>query len=434
MSAGWERFNSPSALVARYRRYPATFSVLAPYLLLILPPAFVFGNSGVWFLIGVALVAIAGTLIAEWILPRPKDLVSTTNVDEYGRALLYLGFCAIAVSSVVGVAAASAGKGSIAVQVGLEQVSPGIITNIDSLVEGWVVVGAGLMFAVHIGGQCTRKVLLISLSVAVFSKVMTAYLTQRTAPLLEFITFIAMMALLLGVVRARTIVVGILATLIIWPTVFEMRNELRVVEGVRVSQVVTAFDRLRFDLQFARAQGLQIPLDIEVPGLLQHPTPIDILRFGLIPRFVDRDRDMVSTGVVINVALGGSDASAYTFGPVTTAYVLEGPLYLFSYYLLLAVLLNLIWRGGTQVTPVRFVLLALVLSGPLGWFSTFPETIIGVLQNLVSALPLLVLLPILRRGHASVPGSRDGDSFERTVGSVRKFRGPVHRGSYYRSW
>ena len=395
---GWERYNNPTELVSMYRRFPATFMVMAPYVLLIVPPAVAYGNLGVWFLIGVALIAIAGTSIPEFLGRAPKGVaIPTENVHEYGKNLFRLAIFAISVGSVIHAAAAFEGKGSIAAQAGLVEASSGLVGAIDSSTKGWVIVGVGLLFAAYVGGQCSRKGMFLTLSIAVVAELMASYFTQITAPLLELVTFLSMMALLLGVVRARVVLIGALITLVIWPTVFEFRNELRASEGVWVSDEVTAFDRLRFDLQFADAQEIQVPLDVDVPGILQHPTLIDILRFGLIPRFLDPDRDQVSTGVVVNVALGGARTSARTFGPVTTLYVLEGPLYLFLYYFALSVYVSLLWRRGTRVTPIRLGLLALAMDGPLGWFSTFPDATIGMVQGAISAIPLFACLLMFRR-------------------------------------
>lgn len=394
---GWERFANHGPLVAVYRRFPTTVTLLAPYLFLILPPAFAFGNPQVWFLIEVALIALAGTFLPDLAWPRRKRLEVQTGAEGSARGLFPVAFFAISTSSVVGIAAAYLGKGSVAAQIGVTETSVGLIGTLDSLIRGWAIVGVGLLFAAYICNQISRKSFLVTLSIPVASAVGSAYFTQITAPVFGLITFVAMMALFLGVLKLRVAIIGMISILVIWPTVFEFRNELRMQEGVRVSESVSAMDRVRFDLLFARGQELDVPLDIEVPGVLVHPSLADMLRYGLVPRFLDPEREIVSTGRVINVALGGNSSSSYTFGPVTTAYVLEGPVYLFLYYFLLSVYVNVLWRRGTKITPTRLALLALVFSGPLGWFSTFPDTTIGMLQNMVSALPLLLALSLVRK-------------------------------------
>lgn len=395
---GYDTYINAGGPTTLYRRFPTTLTLLAPYVLLILPPAIVFGNPRIWFLIGVALIALAGAIVPELLIPRrARATPLPTDIVEHGRGLVPLAVLAITTSSIVGLAAAYSGKGSVAAQIGVAEESAGFIGTIDSLTRGWMIVGAGLLFAAYIGGHCSRRLLLAALVVPVASTAVAVYFTQITAPLFQLITCLAMLALFLGVIKMRVVIIGMLAILVLWPTVFELRNELREEVGVQVSESVSATDRLRFDLLFARAQDLEIPLDIDMPGLLLHPSPIEMLRYGIVPRFLDPERDLVSTGQVINVALGGVSTSALSFGPVTTAYVLEGPVYLFFYYFLLSVYLNWIWRRRGRITAARLALLALVFHGPLGWISTFPDTTIGMLQNIVAAVPLLLILSLFRR-------------------------------------
>lgn len=394
--SGWQPFSDINKVTKLYQKFPATFALLTPYVFLIIPPAFFFGNPDVWFLIGVATLALIGTLTADvFSLARKNKIVSRTTAIEYGPGLFWLAFIIISLSSLIGVASAYSGVGSVAVQIGIANTSSGYLGLIDSLIRGWDIIGLGILCAVYIGRQCSRKSFFLVVLIPIISNMLSAILTQRTAPLFDLVTFLAVLFLLLGIVKLKFVLMAIIVTLIVWPAVFDARNELRIEEGVRVSESVEAFDRIRFDLQFARAQELESPLNIEVPTHLVHPSAIDILRFGLIPRIFDPNREVISTGQVINFALGGTLTSAFTFGPVTTAYVLEGPIYVAIYYFLLAVIVNLIWKSGSQITPIRIILLALVLYGPLGWFSTFPDAIMGTLQSTVSSIPILFVLLVL---------------------------------------
>lgn len=379
-----------------YRRFPATFTLLAPYVLLILPTAFFYGNYEIWKLIGVTSIAVAGTFLPELLWPRPKQSIPAHNADQYGRGLFVISLFSLLVSSVIGLAAAFFGKGSVAAQIGLTSGASGALSTLDSFTSSWQITGSALLLAAYIGGQCTKKRLLLILLIPVGSKLVSVVFTQITAPFFEFASFLACLLLLLGVLRVRTFVIGLITVLIIWPTVFEIRNDLREQRNVAVDESVESFDRLRFDLQYGRAFEVTLPLNIEAPGVLLHPTPLDMVRYGIIPRVLDPDRAIVSTGIVLNMALGGSSTSSNSFGPVMNAYVLEGPVYLFLYYFTLAVCLNLIWKRGMKLTPVRLVLIALILSGPLGWFSSFPDRTIGMFQGLSAALPLFFILFLLR--------------------------------------
>ncbi|MGP5561491.1 hypothetical protein ACTXN9_13065 [Corynebacterium casei] len=391
-------FARPTRLVAFFRRLPTTTLVLAPYLLLFLPPAFIFGNSSVWFLIKVALIALLATTLVDLFWPRTPQMQDPKAIlKRYDRRLFHFAFIVVAFSSLVRFLAALAGKGSVAVQTGRAEMSSGYIGTLDSLIGSWGIAGVGLAVAAYFGGYCSKKELFLTVGIGVAGTALGVVFTQITAPLFSEITFLTMFLLFFGLIRSRLILIGIVVVLYIWPTIFEIRNQWRVESGVRVSDEVSAFDRLRFDLQFARAQELSVPLEDTAIGFLQNPNVLDILRYGIIPRFLDPDRDLVSTGQVINMALGGSETSAYTFGPVTTIYVLGGSLYLFFYYALLAVLVNWVWKNGALITPVRLLLLATLFSGPLGWFSTQPDTLIGAVQDVTASVPLFIGLYLIRR-------------------------------------
>jgi len=386
-----------SSVVAFFHRMPTTTLVIAPYVLLFLPPAFIFGNSSVWFLIRVLLIALLGTVLIDLAWPRVKPLKEPrVYLERYDRRLFYLSFSVISLSTFVGVLAAIAGKGSVAVQTGRAELTSGFIVKLDSLTGSWEVLAVGLIVACYFGGQCTKKEMYFTLCIGVLGTAIGAIFTQITAPLFNKLTFLAMFLLFLELIKFRAVLFGIFGTLVIWPTVYEIRNQLRLANGVGVSEHLLAFDRLRFDTQFARAQEINVPLDDNVSGILQNPGLLDILRFGLIPRFLDPDRDIVSTGLIINMALGGTETSAYTFGPVTTVYVLGGALYLLSYYAILAVVLNLVWQGGTRITPIRLTLLGVLFNGPLGWLSTQPDTVIGAVQSLTASIPLFIALMMIR--------------------------------------
>lgn len=405
---GWRRYSKPGRLVSLYRRFPATISLAAPYVLLILPPAIIFGNPGLGFLVSVGFIAVAGTVVPELLRPPPRaSSEAPVAIEDHAGWLMRVSVTALAISSVVHVIAAAGGKGSVAAQVGIAQASSGIFDSLDSLTSGWMFVGVGTLVAAYLGRQCSRRVFFIVLAIPALAKLAAVVLTQMTAPLFEYLTFLAMFLLFFGLVPARAIMAGILAALLIWPTFYALRNEGRVADGLRVDTTVSAQDRLRFDLQFARAREVEMPVEVQLSGILQNPTPFDIVRYGTIPRFLDPERDKVATAYVLNVALGGSDTSAYTFGPVNDTFVLEGPVYLFVYYALVAILVNVVWKRGLGLTPMRIVLLALVMGGPLGWFATFPDANIAMMQHLVSSLPIFLVLSLTRaQGRAAHDSSR----------------------------
>lgn len=374
-----------------------TFAIVTPYLVLILPPALWYQNPSTGFIARVGAIAVAGSLVTEWLLGvlTPARGPVRSTVADYGRDLYRVGLFAILASALVGVLAAAAGVGSIQVQVGLATASRWLATA-NSLVGGWGIIGVGLLLAAYLAGTCSRAELLRALAVLVGGELVEAYLTALTAQLMALGTLLVTMALLLGLIRARVLVVVFLVALALWPAVFELRNEIRTAAGVAVDESVGAYDRLRFDEQIARADGLRVPLELGQPGI------VDIVRYGVVPRALDPGRPQVSTGRLINVALGGGPTSAYSFLPVTTTYVLVGPAPLFAWYAGLALLVRLVWYEGRRLTPARTVILTVLMAGPLGWFSTYPDQVIGAIQTLVAGIPLFVVLALVRSSRRPV--------------------------------
>ncbi|WP_101847238.1 hypothetical protein [Zhihengliuella sp. ISTPL4] len=394
--------SSPSRLQRLFLSYPVSVALSLPYVLLILPQAVWNQNEHLGFLIGVLALALAGAVFVEALVGilrssgrRARAARTAANVDAtferlnaYGPALRRSAYFVTVVGVVVGVVSAAAGIGSIQSQVGLVAVSAPL-SMASALVGGWPTIGSALLVAARMARQLSARSFWSWIGILVVGQALEAYLTAVTATLMTFATSLMMMLLLFGIIRVRFALVTLLIVLIAWPIAFDIRNGLRESSGVAVSADVDAFDRLRFDLQITRAAEIRdIPLELGQPG------PIEIVRYGLVPRALDPERPPISTGIKINMYLGGSATSSYTFLPVTTAYVLGGPVYLVLWYGFWALLAAIVLRGGRDLSVLRIVLMGLLLSGPLGWFSTFPDRTIGVLQFLVSFLPVLLYLAL----------------------------------------
>ncbi|MCK2035915.1 hypothetical protein KZC51_07180 [Microbacterium sp. SSW1-49] len=375
-----------------------------PYLIVILPQALWNGNEHIDFIVGVFAIAFIAGLLSEIFIglvrassegrTRPARAASAlSRLNEYGPGLRRSAYFVSTVGAIVGVLSAAAGIGSIQSQVGLLVVSAPL-SMASALVGGWPVIGVALLLAARLAGQITGRRFWLWVAAITLGQLVESYLTAITATLMAFATSLMMIFLLFGMIRVRSAVAAVVAVLLVWPLVYDVRNDARQASGVSVSSDVGAFDRLRLDQQVARAAEIeQVPLDLGQPG------PVEMLRFGLIPRFLDPDRPTISTGIKINVYLGGSSTSGYSFLPVTTAYVLGGPLSVGLWYAFWAFFLALTLRGGKGLTVTRIVLVALVLTGPLGWFSTFPDRTISVIQFFVSSLPILLFLAVERALH-----------------------------------
>lgn len=396
------------------REFPVTTLVAMPYAILILPQALLFANPDTGFIVWVLFLTLLPAFVVEVLTRHRSVRPLSLQGPSYGRNLYRLAVVLGVVGSLSTVVRALAGVGSVSAQV--TGASGGsLLTTALSVLTPWSVISVGLLVAAHLAGECTRRRMFAWIGVVVLGQAVAAHLNAITAPFFVFAIFVTTLLLYVGLVGIRHCVAIGAVILVVWPTVFALRNEARTAAGVDVSVRVGAFDRLRYDLQITRAVDLGHSIDVATPDL------IGILRYGLIPRFLDPGRPSLSTGNLINVYLGGVAESSFTFLPVTTTYVLEGPLVAAGVYVGWVVLLFLLLRHGRRVTPLRLAVLALVLAGPLSWFATYPDDTIGLLQGTVSLAPVAVALHLLRR-RAHTPAATAGGPDADGTGAV------VHRG------
>jgi hypothetical protein len=381
--------------------FPASTFVLAPYLGLILPIAVIQGNPQLPFILSLLGLALVGCLSAEGLLlplraPRAAAGLAPGPSDAALRKITLGVFVVSCVSRVVFILA---GGGSLIAQLGGDQGSP--ITSIASLFSSWSLFALGLIFACYRRGACTRTTLWLGIGVLAVIETWAVLQTTVTAPLLQFATAIFLIALVLGMVRLRTLLVTLIIVLVAWPTLYTLRNSLRVEMGASVDRSVSAFDRLRFDEQLSSVAQFDVPVDAG------QPDAVDILRYGLIPRVLDPNRPDLSSARLINRILGGSETSSFNFLSIGTLYFFYGPVGLVVYYFGAALLFRLVVSRSVRAGPIALCMATLAGSSLLGWASTFPDAVIGYLQALVAFIPVLVLLVAFRKRQKAESRSPD---------------------------
>lgn len=375
------------------RRAPVTTQLAIPYIVLILPQAVLFSNPQLTFIVGVLALALAGALSVE-LLARPRRpaenlRLSLKQLSRYGRPLRTVALVACFVGQISAIASAALGAGTVAAQVGaIKPVSS--LTPMLTLFSGWTNVGAALLVAAYLAGLVTRKGLHGYFLLLIGIEFVRTLITTITASLVSLVVYLVILSLFAGTMKIRHCLIAVVAVLLVWPMIFTVRNEIRRDAGVVVSNSVEAYDRLRYDQQIGRAAGLPSGIDIG------QPDPVEMLRYGLLPRVLDRDRPTLSTGNLINRYLGGAATSSFTFLPVTTLFVLEGPWATIVFYGFLGAVMFLAIRDGTRLSPVRLVTFGLVSSGPLDWFAGYPDASILAIQGFVASLPLLLFLHLGR--------------------------------------
>ncbi|MEU5960657.1 hypothetical protein ABZ777_05555 [Micromonospora parva] len=368
--------------------------VLAPYVLFILPLAVVYENPDLGFLMRLVGLALAGSVLVETAaLPfRGSTLGWTRDIRAVnGHPRIYaVARCVATVSIVADLTGAVVGRGTI-----FTQVSGGLgdspLGSLTALVSGWSTLAVALLIASTLDGRASTRRVGGWLLALTLTQTLLVVMTARAAPLLGFISFVAAAGAITGIIRARYLAVAAVVLALAWPTLFELRNDIRQNGGVSVSEQVTAEDRLRLDLQMSAVAHHRVPVDLPQPG------PVDYLRYGLVPRVLDADRPTISTGVMINQYLGSSATSAYSFLVLGNVYFLDGPWAVVAYYGLWSLFIVLLLRVGGVPGPMRLTALCFALSGPLLWSSTYPDSMIAFIQHSVSAVPVLMLLRLTGR-------------------------------------
>ena len=399
LSSG-DRKRLRSRFVRLLQRLPITAIVVAPYLILVLPMAIINSNPKSGFIAGLVVVAAASALVIELIL-LPLRARKSWELDIYSANSSHTRLGTIArttalVSIVADSVSAAYGGGTIFQQVS-GQVSSSLAVRLGGLVFGWKYIAVGLLLASFLGGRMSRRSVQRWIAAIALGQIFVTSLTARTAPVFAFITFVAIVGLLFGLFQVRYVAIAIAITFLLWPTIFTIRNGIRASGGVTVSTTVTAGDRLRFDLQVSRAGELRVPVKIETP------TVLDAIRYGAIPRILDPGRPVLSTGSQINVYLGGDTTSSFTFLPLGTIYFLGGYQAILVFYAGWALAAGLLLLPGGAPGPIRISVFCLVLSGPLGWTSTYPDSMVGFVQYVVAALPIFLVIANTRQRCGNLP-------------------------------
>ncbi|MFF3855562.1 hypothetical protein [Micromonospora sp. NPDC002575] len=374
--------------------HPVTILVLAPYAILVVPMAVAHDNPETGFIVMLLGLALTGTIVGEVVVRgRRRTRGQWQRELEHANAghprLFLLARLVAVVSIAADLVGTLYGRGTIFTQLTGEAArSP--VALVSSLFTGWRYVALALLVASLVGGHARRSAFLRWTAALVGIQVVLVLVTAISEPMIAYLSFVVAVTAICGVLRPRHVVIVAAVLFLAWPTLYAVRNEIRADGGVHVAEEVTAAERLRFDLQVTLAADYDVPVDLNQPG------PAEILRYGLVPRLLDPGRPPLSTGAAINDYLFGISTSSYTFLPVGTVYFLDGRRGVVLFYAFWAMVVGILLRVRGGPGPVRLSCLALVVGGPLGWTSAYPDAMIGLIQHMVAASPLLLLIRLTR--------------------------------------
>ncbi|MFI9640557.1 hypothetical protein ACIG87_10885 [Micromonospora sp. NPDC051925] len=383
------------------RCYPVSFLVLAPYALLILPMAVLNHNPQTGFIMLVVGLALLGSVSVETAClllgrPDPRWRRGMRQATARYPRIYPVARLVVLISIAADLLGAYLGEGNLVAQISGE-LSDTPMVALTKLFSGWAALGFALLVASYLGGRLSRAKLYGWLGALVVTKAVVTVLTALTAPLIAFVFFAVTAGVVCGVFRLRYLMIGTLMLVLLWPAMFDYRNGIRQDQGVAVDDAVTATDRMRLDRQLTAVADTEVPVD------LGQPKGVDYLRYGLVPRILDPDRPALTTGQQINQYLGGSRTSASNFLLLGNIWFFDGPVGVVAVHAFWAgfVALLLRWRG--RPGPARLSLVCLVFSDALLWSGTYPDSMIGFLQHVVSAMTVFILLWLTR----SLPAARE---------------------------
>lgn len=387
-------------LVGIARTFPVSVMVALPFALLIIPPAILNKNPETGFIFKVLIIALAATFTVELLIHFFKRVLgarrdrNALEVDaeealpqSLARRYFIVAVCAILVGAIANNITALIGIGTIETQVGAAEAASGPVAGILTLMRPYDLIGSALLIWAYRIKGCSGRAFLFWFAFAIVAKLVYVLQLGITVQFWRYLSTFVFLLLFARLIRFRTIIAIGVAVAIMWPVLYEYRNAERELRGVEVVQGLEASDRLRYDLQVTRASGIETGQDI---GQIQW---YEVPRYGLIPGVLDPGRGPVNTGMLINSRiLGGSEISAYTFLPVATSYVLQGPGGMALIYGFYAMFAAWIIDGGRYMGGGRFVTLGLFVFGALGWFYVFPDSAIAFLQSMITAIPIFVII------------------------------------------
>ena len=240
------RSRGPGVLSRIVQSCPITSVVVAPYVVLVIPIGLIKGNPKLDFVVGLLTLAVLSSLAVELVFLRlrpprmdrkcPRNHARVANLFRIAKVVS-------AVSIVTDIAFAVLGGGTIFAQVrGGTQSS--VLLQVAGLFDSWTVAGFALLVGSHIGGHITKGRFYRWVAALIGSQVAVATMTAITNPLIGIVIIVALFGAIFGLVGMRWVLLLGIIIILVWPTVFQIRNEIRSEGGVDVSARDSAYDQI----------------------------------------------------------------------------------------------------------------------------------------------------------------------------------------------
>ena len=361
------------------------------YGLQVVMPAVLHDTQPLSLIVGICVAGVASAFLVELLL-FPIEKSSKPGIQVTPRAAMAL--------LVVGWAATVAGSliGGIAYLNQTTSTSASKAAAIFTPFEVWMLFGVALFFALARDKVVTNRRALTLAGVSVVLQLAVALHDAILAQALDLAVVVVFLAVVTGVVRLRWILVIVAIGLLAIQPIYTARNQERAALGaVPSGQDQSALDRLRADVEMANVADLgQIPTNFGYPSLGT------LIRFGIVPRVIDRGRGSLVTGEHLSVALGGSTTNSASATALGEAYIEHKWAGVVFYGVSAALVVGVLIR---KRGPWAVALLAAVVEMALLIESTFPDMLASILQAAVSMGLAIVFCTIVMRRHRGEIGS-----------------------------
>lgn len=380
-----------------FLRYPVTLLLLLQFLPLVVWPAVTHSSPYLRPMVLMIAIAILGAFTGESLLaplrataPPATDGWASLKLSKAAggwacvtpraaKTILIMGLVALMVAPTLGVS-------TYATQVGFTERSR--FAPLVTPLTLWATVGLGLLLFCFWRGTVTATNARIWVAVAVSCHLVYVWQIGLIAPLASFTLTALAAAVFVGLLRLRLLVLAMVCGAILWPFLYEVRNDLRAESGGQgyYGQEITAADRLREDLLLEDALRIGHPLHAGQPSIAE------AVRFGVLPRFIDPGRGELSTGRLLSIVHGRSGQSSSTATIVGNVFLFGGGMVaVFTVPFLVATVVGLL---TLRPNPLSLTVV-LAMWRTLVWIEApWPDGIAGTLQVLVSALIALAFVKL----------------------------------------
>jgi hypothetical protein len=373
-------------------RFPVTLLISIQYLPLAVGEALIYDNPYLPFIVSVVAVALVTSFIVELALGGVPRRTQRDGPRLYPTAAGIWTITSVGALATLG--SGWLGAGTYETQVGLAAASP--LTALLTPLTPWTIFGCAFGLVSWRTGGLSKPATLLLMVMAVAAQVIFVLRVGITAPLMNFVFALGAGAALVGFLRPRWLWVALAAAVLMWPVLYDARNATR--QEITGSSAVSASSGLDGQYRFREDLLLQQAVTFGRVSGLPQPGVVDVLRFGLIPRALDRHRGELPSGKELNAAMGGSSTSSNTFTVLGSIWSLNGGYAgVAGYVCALSIVCTAVCRRVTPITVAMFMLIAYCMV----WIeSTYPDNVISVLQGVVSLAVAMGVAMVIAGRHA----------------------------------